>query len=258
MYDFFDMITLASAAQEVTDKLDEGQDNAAANFARHILAIDIPCISAPHYNLYTEENAVIRFAQIFLRSNERLGFADAVEALARHAEKFDYSNTQLLTENAVADVFQKVNALFPYNEKVIGKQPIEIMLIDEQHESRNGESTIHFGSQEMAGSICMYRMRDTCTGTPEHILLHELGHLVHMKATGTLSGVPACFKTYLSQIGTDCSRLSTQQQREIFADTFMLAVISKYPELGVPIPGISSKALEVCYEFIHTFFVKKL
>lgn len=258
MYDFFDMLMLASAAQDVVDKLEEGEENAAAEFVKYILAIDVPCVSTPHYTLYTEENAVIRFAQIFLESNKRLGFADAIEMLVRHAEKFDYANTPMLTEAAVADAFQKVTALFPYNEKVIGKRPVEIMLIGEQHESRNGESTALFEPEGMEGSICIYQLRDICTGTPEHILLHELGHLMHMKATGSLTGVPVCLKTYLSQMGIDCSRLSAEQQREIFADTFMLAVISKYPELGVPIPGISGKALEVCYDFVHTFFAKNL
>lgn len=128
---------------------------------------------------------MIRFAQIFLNSNQRMKFDDAVEALSLHAVKFDYANTPLLTEAAVADIFQKVNALFSYNEKVIVKQPLEIMRIDAQYESCNGESAVHFGSQVMAGSICMYQMQDVCTGTPEHILLHELGHLAHMKVTGT-------------------------------------------------------------------------
>lgn len=193
-----------------------------------------------------------------MKSNQSLGFDNAVEALSLHAAKFDYANTLLLTKAAVTDVFQKVNTLFPYNKKVIGAQPIEIMLIDAQHESRNGEATVHFGSQGMAGGICIYQLRDACTGTPEHFFLYELGHLAHMKATGTLTDVPAQFRTYLSQLGTACSRLSPQQQQEIFADTFMLTVISKYPELDVPISGISGKALEICYEYIHTFFDTKL
>lgn len=59
MYDFCDMITLASEAQDIVDKLDKGQVTAAVDFARHVLTIDVPCVSTPYYKLYTEENAVI-------------------------------------------------------------------------------------------------------------------------------------------------------------------------------------------------------
>lgn len=89
---------------------------------------------------------------------------------------------------------------------------------------------------------------------PIHVLLHELGHLLHIKATGTLTEIPASSVEYLLSMGIDCSKLTTAQLQELFADTFILAVVSRHPELGVPEPGFSEKALAVCYKYIRALF----
>ena len=68
------------------------------------------------------------------------------------------------------------------------------------------------------------------------VLLHELGHLLHIKATGTLTDVPDSFKEHLLGLGIDCRKLTTAQLQELFADTFMLAVVCRQPELGMPKP----------------------
>lgn len=254
MHDFFDMPTLLAVLQEVTEELDKGNDDAAVDFAKHILREDVPCTVTPLCNLYTEENAVIRYTQQFLKYNQELGIDHAVEALAQHAARFDYADTPILTQQTATIVLKKVCNLFPYAEKVIGNNPIEILLIEAQHESRNGESSAIFTNNGMHGSICIYQLQDNCTAAPEHILLHELGHLLHMTATGTATDVPANFIEYLSQLGTDCSKLTASQLQEVFADTFMLAVVYKHPEWGVPIDGISHKTQELCYTYIRTFF----
>lgn len=252
MNDFFDMVSLSAATQEAVDALEQGQEDASLNFAKHVLPIDAPHTETALFNLYTEENAVIRFAQWILSSSQESGIDHAVEALSHHCAEFDYADTPLLTPDSAASVFQAVNALFPYAETVIGKHPIDLLIIDAQHEYRNGESTAVFSDDRMHGCVCIYQLQNDCTSAPEHILLHELGHLLHMNVTGTLTDVPASFIEYLCRLGTDCSRLSAGQLQEVFADTFMLAVLSHHPEWGIPIPGISTAALHVCYEYIWT------
>ena len=132
--------------------------------------------------------------------------------------------------------------------------PIEILLIEAQHEARDGECTAIFTQHGMHGSICIYQLQDDCIAAPEHILLHEMGHLLHMRATKTVASVPVSFIKYLSQLGTDCNKLSASQLQDVFADTFMLAVVYKYPARGVPIDGIPPKAQEMCYAYIRTVF----
>lgn len=84
------------------------------------------------------------------------------------------------------------------------------------------------------------------------VLLHELGHLLHIKATGTLTDVPDSFKEHLLGLGIDCRKLTTAQLQELFADTFMLAVVCRQPELGMPKPGFSERVLMACYTYIRS------
>ena len=254
MFDFFDMPTLSAVLQDVIEELNDGNDDTAIDFATHVFTTHVPCIATPLCTLYTEENAVIRYAQQFLKNNMELGIENAIEALALHAARFDYADAPMLTPETVTNILNGVGKVFPYAEKVIGNNPVEILLIETQQESRNGESTAIFTPTWIHGSICIYQLQDDCTAAPEHILLHELGHLLHMRATGTVTDVPASFIEYLSQLGTDCSKLTTSQLQEAFADTFMLAVVYKYPMWGVPVEGIPPQAQEMCYAYIHTLF----
>lgn len=250
MFDFFDIPSLSVVLQAVVEELNEGNDAAAFDFAKHILAMHVPCTTTPLCSLYTEENASIRYAQQFLKYNQDLGIVDAVESLAHHTARFDYADTPMLTPESVNLVLERVNEVFPYAKTAIGDNPLEILLIESQHESRNGESTAIFTPTGMHGSICIYQLQDDCTAEPEHILLHELGHLLHMRATGTITDVPASFIDYLSQLGTDCSKLTTAQLQEVFADTFMLAVISQISVASNPLPQIAAEVKQKCFQYI--------
>ncbi len=249
MFDFFDMPSLSAVLLDIIEELNEGNDDAAIDFATHV-----PCITTPLCTLHTEENAVIRYTQHFLKHNQELGIVDAVESLTHHTARFDYADTPMLTLESAVSVLNRVCEVFPYAEKVIGDNPIEILLIESQYESRNGESTVIFTPNGMQGNICIYQLQDNCVAAPEHIFLHELGHLLHMKATRTLADVSASLIEYLSQLGTDCSQLTTAQLQEVFADTFMLAVLYMCPEWSVPIGGIPYKAQELCCNYIRAFF----
>ena len=73
MFDFFDMPSLSAVLQSVTEELDEGNVNAAIDFTRQVLSVDVPHTTTPLYCMYAEENAVIRYAQQFLKLNQELG-----------------------------------------------------------------------------------------------------------------------------------------------------------------------------------------
>lgn len=254
MFDFFDMPSLSTVLQDVIEQLNNGNDDTAINFAKQVLVEDVPHTATPLCDLYTEENAVILYAQQFLKYNQELGIDYAVEGLVHHAARFDYADTPMMTPESAVHVINRVCEVFPYAEKVIGNNPIEILLIEAQHEARNGEATAIFMQHGMHGSICIYQLQDDYIAAPEYILLHEMGHLLHMRATGTITDVPASFINYLSQLGTDCSKLTTAQLQEVFADTFMLAMLFKHPDWIVPISKISPQAQELCYNYIHAFF----
>ena len=97
----------------------------------------------------------------------------------------------------------------------------------------------------------MYRMREKSL-SPIPVLLHELGHLLHVRETGAMDQVPSSFATYLRCLGVQPDALAIPQLQDVFADTFMLAVMSRYPELQTPIPGLSKQALNTSYEYMST------
>ena len=98
----------------------------------------------------------------------------------------------------------------------------------------------------------MYRMREENL-SPIPVLLHELGHLLHIRETGAMDQVPSSFVTLLRRLGTEPDALTILQLQDVFADTFMMAVMSRYPELEPPIPGLSEQALNTSYEYMSTF-----
>lgn len=248
----YDIIDLYEETKEVLTDLDEGDEFAAVDFANRIFSMEPTCSATESYAVY-QVDAVIRYAQWFLTSNKEAGIDHCIDDLHQYAGKFWYADTPMPTEETVAMVFQMADTLFSYSQKVLGTCPVDILLVDAQHECLNGETSAVFTAKGMRSCICMYRMQSEEVN-PVHVLLHELGHLLHMKATETLTEIPVSFKSYWLRLGIDCGKLTTAQLRELFADTFMLAVISRHPELGVPEPSFSAKTLAVCYEYIRTFF----
>ena len=97
----------------------------------------------------------------------------------------------------------------------------------------------------------MYRMREKSL-SPIPVLLHELGHLLHIRETGAMDQVPSSFVTYLRCLGVQSDALAIPQLQDVFADTFMLAVMSRYPELEPPIPGLSEQVFNASYEYMST------
>lgn len=248
----FDIMNLFEEAENVITELDEGNELAAVDFTNRIFSMLPSCSATENYAVY-QDDAVLRYAQCFLACNKELGIERCMDGLHQYAGRFWYADTPILTAGDVAKVFQMVDALFSYSQKVLDLQPVSILMIDAQHECLNGETSAVFTAGEMRGCICMYRMQSEEVN-PIHVLLHELGHLLHIKATGTLTDVPDSFKEHLLGLGIDCRKLTTAQLREFFADTFMLAVICGRPELGMPKPGFSERALTACYTYTRSLF----
>ena len=248
----FDIMDLFEETENVITELDEGNELAAVDFANRIFSERPACTATESYAVY-QDDAVIRYAQWFLTCNKELGISCCIDGLHQYAGRFWFADTPILTEGDVTAVFQVVDALFSYSQKVLNKHPVDILLIDAQHEYLNGETSAVFTAEGMQGCICMYRMQNE-DNIPIHVLLHELGHLLHIKVTGTLTEIPKSFMGHLLSLGIDYSKLAAAQLQELFADTFMLAVINEHPELGVPGPNFSPKTLAHCYKYICAFF----
>ena len=120
-------------------------------------------------------------------------------------------------------------------------------------DGRNGESIAVFGDDGCSGTIFLYRMRNDFGGrfTPVAVFLHELGHQLHFHLTGKLYKLPKSFYGHLNSLEADYSNLSGADLLEVFADTFLLAVIHKTKEFGNPFPEIPESTKERCYSYIR-------
>ena len=247
----FDLLTLFEETDIALTSLNEGDESAAEAFAKRIFSLRPAHVSGTGYMLY-QEDAAARYAQWILNMNRELGIVPCIEVLYQFTGQFWSSDTPALTEEQVDMVLQMVDQVFCYTQKVSPAQPIEILLFDVQHESLNGETTAVFTPDGMRGCICMYRMREEAL-SPIAVLLHELGHLLHIRETSSMDQIPSSFVTFLRRLGAEPDALTMLQLQDVFADTFMLAVMSQYPELKAPIPDISTAAVRACYEYICTF-----
>ena len=63
---------------------------------------------------------------------------------------------------------------FPILKKVLDKHPVDILLIDAQHECLNGETSAMFTAGGMQGCICMYRMQSEEVN-PIHVTAARIG-----------------------------------------------------------------------------------
>lgn len=248
----FDLLTLFEEAEAALTRWDEGDESAVEAFAKRIFSLRPVYVSGTGYMLYRED-AVTRYAQWILNMNRELGVVPCIEALYQFSGQLWPSDTPALTGEQVDMVFQMADQVFCYTQKVSPAQPIEILLFDAQHESLNGETTAVFMPDGIRGCICMYRMREENL-SPIPVLLHELGHLLHIRETGAMDQVPLSFVTLLRRLGTEPDALTILQLQDVFADTFMLAVMGQHPELEVPIPELSDQVLRASYQYIQAFF----
>lgn len=248
----FDLLTLFEEAEAALTRWDEGDESAVEAFAKRIFSLRPVYVSGTGYMLYRED-AVTRYAQWILNMNRELGVVPCIEALYQFSGQLWPSDTPALTGEQVDMVFQMADQVFCYTQKVSPAQPIEILLFDAQHESLNGETTAVFMPDGIRGCICMYRMREENL-SPIPVLLHELGHLLHIRETGAMDQVPSSFVTLLRRLGTEPDALTILQLQDVFADTFMLAVMGQHPELEVPIPELSDQVLRASYQYIQAFF----
>lgn len=248
----FDLLTLFEEAEAALTRWDEGDESDVEAFAKRIFSRRPAYVSGTGYMFYRED-AVTRYAQWILNMNRELGVVPCIEALYQFSGQLWPSDTPALTGEQVDMVFQMADQVFCYTQKVSPAQPIEILLFDAQHESLNGETTAVFMPDGIRGCICMYRMREENL-SPIPVLLHELGHLLHIRETGAMDQVPSSFVTLLHRLGTEPDALTILQLQDVFADTFMLAVMGQHPELEVPIPELSDQVLRASYQYIQAFF----
>lgn len=202
--------------------------------------------------VYQKQDAVIKYLQWFFINHASMSVEETLYFLYEEtSETFWPVDTPMLDGNNLENLLHTTAAVLPSFPSIFRHYPLKIFLLDGQHNSRNGEASAVFHADGMESGIRLYRMQTASNFMPAQVLLHELGHLLHIADTQKQKEVPRSFPLFLDKIGADYRPLSQGQLLELFADTFLIAVTFQARLFGDPFPEIPNTVKQGCLEYIR-------
>ncbi|HIS59560.1 MAG TPA: hypothetical protein IAC17_03855 [Candidatus Faecousia faecipullorum] len=249
-FDFSNLCILQKTLGYLSERYDE-DENAFQEFYDAISEENLCPYSIGPVRIYNGADAVLEYIHWFYATTPSVNLDDCTDALYLHLkDKSSSSDGAQIDIPTIQYVLRVVDDLFSFSQKL---HPISISIVDAEMDGCNAESIAQFGDGCCSGAIFLYRTWNDFDGkfTPATVLLHELGHQLHFHLTNELCRLPESFYDFLRQLGADYSRLSNADMLEVFADTFLLAVIHKTKEFGNPFPEIDENTHERCYSYIR-------
>lgn len=249
-FDFSNLCALRDTLGHLMERYEENE-NAFRQFYDAVAEKTLCPHSIGPICIYDGRDAVLEYIRWFYATTPSVSPDDCTDALYLLLEdKISCSDGAQIDLPTIRRVLAVVDDLFSFSQKL---HPISISIVDAEMDGRNGESIARFGSDNCFGAIFLYRMWNDFDGrfTPATVLLHELGHQLHFHLTGELRKLPESFYEFLRQLGADDTNASEADLLEVFADTFLLAVIYKTKEFGDPFPETSESTKKRCYSYIR-------
>lgn len=250
-YNFSSMSSLYDTLNDVMyDYEEEGNENALEQFFHAVTEASSCPQTIGRFHIYTKSDAVLEFVRWFYATTPSAGIDDCTDALYLHFEdKINYSTAEQIDIPTIQRVIEVADDLFFFSQKI---HPVSISIVDAEMDGRNGHSIAVFDGHACRGAIFLYRMwNNFCSKvTPAAVLFHELGHQLHFRLTKKIYKVPESFYNHLDRLGADYTNLDETDLLEVFADTFLLAVIHKTKEFGDPFPEISDITKQLCFDYI--------
>lgn len=248
-FDFSNLCALRDTLGHLMERYEE-DEKVFRQFYDAVAAKNLFPYSIGPTHIYDGTDAVLEYIRWFYATTPSVSLDDCTDALYLHLDdKIRCSDGAQIDVPTIRRVLAIVDELFCFSQKL---HPTSISIIDAEMDGRNGESIAVFGDDGCSGAIFLYRMWNDFGGrfTPAAVLLHELGHQLHFHLTGELYKPPKSFYGHLNSLGANYSNLSEAELLEVFADTFLLAVIYKTKEFGDPFPEIDDNSKERCYSYI--------
>lgn len=249
-FDFSNLCTLRDTLGHLMEHYKE-DENAFRKFYDAVPEKPLCPRSIGPVRIYDGTDAVLEYIRWFYATTLSVSLDDCTDAFYLHLEdKISCSDGAQIDLPTIRRVLAVVDDLFSFSQKL---HSISISMVDAEMDGCNGESIALFGDDGCCGAIFLYRMWNDFDGkvTPATVLLHELGHQLHFHLTGELRKLPESFYAFLRQLGADYANASEADLLEVFADTFLLAVIHKTKEFGDPFPEISENTKERSYSYIR-------
>ena len=146
----------------------------------------------------------------------------------------DYStpSEKRISADKVKGIMDYLDNKYDFSHKVFRDKKALFLLLDVSHVSRDSECFADYIEERFFPVVYLYHM---CKGsketiTPEAILFHELGHILHARCFGDYCMVPDSMVALLKKFGfSKIDTLSAQRQSEIFADVFSIGMMYEGP-----------------------------
>ena len=254
-YDFSTIFALKDTVKEIIDNSTSGDVVGPKNFALALSQKTL--LSNAHqeddrFRVLENDDAVAEYARWALLG-ETIDIS-SLRDLHENIEKcFSKATTPIITRETVNQVRAALDREFDFTERFLSKYPISVSIIDAEHTECNGFVTAVWNDPRTEGATFLFRVHHADPNfarTPAAILLHEIGHHVHLCAYGSELDVPKTFYRVMAAHGINVSAMTKHEMRELFADVFSIAMTAHTTEFGEIYPGITPAFKEHCFDYM--------
>ncbi|WP_066453823.1 hypothetical protein [Anaerotruncus rubiinfantis] len=136
-----------------------------------------------------------------------------------------------ITTQEITHILSILDKCYDFSKKVLGSALLYLLLPNDAHRTYDALCRPYAtpNGQLTCDIILPHVQRDTKTN-PGSILLHELGHLLNLKLTGSLLVLPELFVQLDGLMRTTQTTDSTEELSELFAHLFAMTML-RHPEL---------------------------
>ena len=213
--------------------------------------------SARHYDTYTGNRcAVMHLYLNWAYTKSAKKNRAELERIANEI-KNDFTpaeNTQIRID-AIRSILDYLEQRYGSCTKFFSEHRLSILLPECGHKRYNSLCrTAELVDGSVSCSLYLFHIRKDCGASPEYILFHELGHVLHTMLTGSYNTVPESFFEMAEPMFSGLSTAYRDSAPEFFADCFAMGVMldSEWSAFD-PYPQIYAEDKRLFERYMHSF-----
>ena len=159
-------------------------------------------------------------------SNKKESFGYISKIIEKIRNEYIPAQSKSLSPTEIHTLMTHANDRFGFIEKVIGSNQIEILVVENSLLNLNALHSATIIGDEIINKIIIPHSRLDSSCSLEYTFFHELGHVLHTRATKQIETIPASFRLiqeHLFPININCS---LHDQCELFADCFAISALA--------------------------------
>lgn len=184
--------------------------------------------NARYYDIFCGNRCVV--AHLYLNWPYTKSVAQNRATLKRIAEEikkdFTTSKNIQISEESICSVLEYLELRYGFCTNLFAKHRLNILLPACGHMSYNSLCrTSELTDSSVRCSLYLLRHKKNCKVSPEYVLFHELGHVLHTMLTGSYNTVPDSFFDMAETMFPGLSTTYRNSAPEFFADCFAMGTM---------------------------------